>query len=427
MSAFIIEGGHPLKGTVNPMPNKNSIVALIPAAILADEPVTFHNVPKSSSVRVLLQIFRLLGGKVSYLKGGSIRLNSSAIDKYSIPKELANKERSANMFLAPLLSRFGKAEMSDMGGCKLGNRPLDTLIQGLTQLGAQVDPDNIFSLTAKELNGNPNIWQIEASVTGTESTILAAVKAKGKTVIYNAAAEPHVQDLCNFLVSIGAHIDGIGTNRLEVEGVERLGGGEWTVIPDHIDIGGLIVAAAITGGDILIKDAIPQHMKLVLQYFEKINLQYDIQDKDIHIPADQNLYCKPNVKGDMDKIIAIAWPMGFPMDLIPQAVVLASMAEGNIRVLNNMYETQLVFVEDYIKMNAKVVLADPSRVITFGPSQLKGSILSAPPVLQSAHALAIAALAAKGITKILNADIISRRYPDFVDIFSSLGASVRKE
>lgn len=427
MSTFIIEGGHPLKGTAKPMPNKNSVLALIPAAILADAPVTFHNVPKSSSVRTLLQIFRLLGGKVAYLKNGSVRLNSSAIKKYSIPKDLASKERSSNMFLAPLLSRLGKAEMSDMGGCRLGNRPVDTLIHGLIQLGAEVDSENIFSLETAGLTGNPDIWQIEASVTGTESLVLAAVKAKGRTVIYNAAAEPHVQDLCNFLVSIGARIDGIGTNRLEIEGVSSLGGGEWSVIPDHIDIGGLIVAAAITGGDLLIKDAIPHHMKQILQYFDKLSLNYSIQGEDIHVPPDQDLRCKPNMKGDMDKIIAVAWPMGFPADLIPQAVVLASMAKGNIRILNNMYETQLVFVEDFIKMNAKVVLADPSRVITFGPSELKGANLSAPPVLQSAHALAIAALAAKGTTKILNADIISRRYPDFVDTFISLGGSVREE
>ncbi|WKZ31210.1 MAG: UDP-N-acetylglucosamine 1-carboxyvinyltransferase [Candidatus Dojkabacteria bacterium] len=427
MTTYKIVGGEPISGTVTPMPNKNSIVALIPAAVLADEPVVFSNVPMSSSVRVMLRIFRKLGGKVSYLKDGKIKLDASTINYTVVDKELAKKERASIMFLGPLVSRFGEAEFGQSGGCKLGSRPIDTLLQGLTNLGAKIDPENIFHITANGLKGNDKIWQLETSVTGTENLVIAAVKAEGRTVIYNAACEPHVQDLCNFFNSIGADIRGVGTNRLEINGVEKLRGGEWSVIPDFVDIGGLIVAAAITGGELTIKNAIPDHMQHILMFYDKISLKYNIDGDSIHIPAKQKLECKPNAQGDMDKITAQPWPTGFPADLIPQALVLAASAGGNIRIQNMMYETQLNFVDTLNKMRAKIALTSPNQAITFGPSQFKGTVVSAPDILQCAHAVALAAFAAKGETKILNADIINRRYPEFVSTFKKLGAKIAAE
>lgn len=425
MSSFKIQGGIPLKGEVTPSGNKNSILKLIPACILADEPVTLHNVPKSSSVRVLLRIFKSLGGKVAYLKGSSVKLDSSSVNKYIIPDDLASKERASFMFLGPLLSRFGKGELACAGGCKLGNRPLDTMFQGLAAQGVKIDAKDGYKMSTKGLVGNENIWLIEASVTGTENLVLAAVRAKGKTVIYNAACEPHTQDFCKFLVSIGAKIEGIGTNRLTIFGVEKLGGGEWTVIPDHIDIGGLIVAAAITGGEVLIKNAIPHHMRQILNYFAKINLNVEIRGEDIFIPKGQELICKKNVKGNIDKIQDQPWP-GFPVDLIPQAVILAACAKGSIRVYGVMYETQLNFVEELLKMKADLVLANPHEVVTSGPSELEGATVEAPKILQGAHALLLAALVAKGTTVIKNADIIFRRYPDLTERLNKLGARIEK-
>lgn len=427
MSTYTIVGGTPISGTVTPMPNKNSIVALIPAAVLADEPVIFSNVPMSTSVRVMLRIFRKLGGKVSYLKDGSVKLDASTIHNTLVDKELAKKERASIMFLGPLVARFGEAEFGQSGGCKLGNRPVDTLLNGLVDLGAKIDPENIFHVTTNGLKGNDSIWQLESSVTGTENLIIASVKAEGRTVIYNAACEPHVQDLCNFLNSIGADIRGVGTNRLEINGVTKLRGGEWRVISDFVDIGGLIVAAAITGGELTIKDAIPEHMKHILMFYEKINLKYEINGDEIHIPAKQKLECKNNIKGDMDKINAQPWPTGFPADLIPQALVLASSATGNIKIQNMMYETQLNFVDTLNKMRAKIALTSPNQAITFGPSKFKGAVVSAPDILQAAHAVALAAFAAEGETKILNADIIDRRYPEFVQTFKKLGAKIIQE
>lgn len=424
---YIINGGKPLSGTITPMPNKNSVLPLICAAALSDEDIILKNVPKSSSARTLLKIFKSVGGKVSYLKSGSVKLNGSTINSPVIPEELARLERSSLMFLAPLLSRLGSAELGGNGGCELGTRPVDTLIQGLTALGAKIDKNNIYHLTTKELRGNSNIWQLEASVTGTENLVIAATLAKGTTVIYNAASEPHVQELCLFLNSLGAKISGIGTNRLEVDGVESLSGGEWTIWPDHIDVGGMIVAALITGGKVTIKDAMPHNMEHILMFFKKLNAHVEIEGDDIIVPANQELMAKPNLKEDTDNIRAQPWPTGFPADLIPQVLVLATKAKGSIIIMNNMYETQLGFVDDLKSMKANVILTDPHRAITFGPSELKGVILSSPDVLQSAHALALAGFAAKGQTKILNADIIARRYPDFVEVMQSLGGDITEE
>jgi UDP-N-acetylglucosamine 1-carboxyvinyltransferase len=427
MSTLKINGGNPIQGTVKPVGNKNSILPLICAAVLTDEEITFHNVPKSSSVRTMLQVFQNLGGSVKYLKDNSVKLCAKGMNSYIIDKDLSKKERASMMLLGPLLCRFKKAEIGDAGGCKLGNRPIDTLFQGLVALGADVNDQNIYQLTTKGIKANPFYWQLETSVTGTESFILTAVLAKGTSVIYNAACEPHVQDLCNFLVSIGAKINGIGSNKLTIEGVDKLNGGEWKVISDFIDIGGLVVAAAITGGELRITDAIPEHMQLVLNYFKKVNLNTFYEGNTLVIPKEQDLYCKPNLKGDMDKVPDQPWPTAFPVDLVPQMIVLAAKAKGSIRIHSIMYETQLFFVEELLKMRAKVMLADTHTVVTFGPSDFRGASTTASNVLQCAHAQFLTALAAKGTSTLHYAEIISRRYPDIISTYQALGGDITSE
>lgn len=425
MRGLKIEGGRPLQGKVTPVANKNALMPLIPSVVLADEPVTFHNVPRSSSVRVMLRIYRSLGGKVAYLKGNRIKMDSSGIKNHVVDEALSKLERASLMYLGPLLARLGKADLCESGGCKLGNRPVDTLLQGLYDLGAKSKPGNIYSLSTKGLVGNDDIWLQEASVTGTENLIIASVKAKGKTVIYNAACEPHVQDLCRFLVSIGAKIKGIGTNRLEIDGVKRLGGGEWTVISDHIDVAGLIVAAALTDGDVTIKNAIPEHMTQILRYLGKIGLKVQISGDSIHVPSGQQLICKPNIKGDLDKINDQPWP-GYPVDLIPQAVVLAAKAGGTIRIYSVMYEAQLMFVEELAKLGGRVILSGLQSAVTMGPSRFKGAKISYTSILQCAHALLLAALGAEGTTLLYDGNQISRRYPDLVEKLNALGAQVER-
>lgn len=427
MSKLIVEGGHPITGTIRPVGNKNSILPLICAAVLTDESVTFHNVPKTSSVRIMLRIFQKLGGKVSYLKGNSVKICAKDIKTSIIDKDLAKKERAALMFLGPLLARFGQAEVGEAGGCKLGNRPVDTLFQGLLSMGAIMDEKNIYKFSTKGLKGNPYICQLEASVVGTENLILTSVLAKGTTVIFNAACEPHVQDLCNFLNSIGAQIEGIGSNRLTITGVEKLSGGEWEVISDHIDIGGLIITAAITGGELTIEHAIPQHMAQILNYMAKVSLNVKIDGDKIIVPKNQELVCKLNIKGDIDKIYDAPLPVGVPMDLIPQFIILAASAAGNIKVHSFFYETQLLgLYEELLKMRAKILLADTKTILTFGPSKFKGTNVNAPGIIQCAHAVLMAGMAAEGVTTINNADIVSRRFPEIVQTLRKLGAKIEK-
>lgn len=420
-----IKGGKPLNGTVYPVANKNSLLKIIPATILCDDPVILRNVPLSSSFATFVDIYKALGGKVDFIGNGIVKFDPRYINSYRIPEELALKERASFVFLGPLLAKFGIAEIGDPGGCKLGNRPLDALFQGLLDMNVKFDKYDryIFRVEKKLKSLKDPIWLIEASVTGTENLILTAIKAQGITRIYNAATEPHTQDLCNFLTSVGAKIKGIGSNFLEIEGVDNLSGGEWSIIPDHIDIGGWITLAAISNSEIIIKNAIPQHMIQVINYFKKLNLNVIIQGEDILVPKNQELFCKKNIRGDIDKIMDQVWP-GFPVDLIPQALVLALSARGSIRVFSNLYETQLFFIEELQKMGASAIMANPHQIITFGPADWHGATVNAPSILQCAHAILIAGIVASGTTTILNADSIFRRYPDIIKQLQQLGADV---
>ncbi|MEI6462285.1 MAG: UDP-N-acetylglucosamine 1-carboxyvinyltransferase [bacterium] len=427
MAKLIVYGGTPLKGTVTPAANKNSILALIPATILCNAPVRFTNVPSSTSVKIMLEIYEKLGGKVTQVDPKTIELDSTSLDKFSVDETLAQKERASYMFLGPLLKKFGKAEIVDAGGCRLGNRPVDTLFQGLIEMGVEFkQTESKYSFSVNELIAKPIIWLLEASVTGTENLVLAATLCKGKTVIYNAACEPHVQDLCNFINSVGGNIKGVGTNRLEIEGVETLSGGTWSIISDHIDIGGLIVGAAITKGEVLIKNAIPLHMTQILKFFEKLNLKVEIRGEDIFVPGNQELYAKVNIKGDIDKINDLPWP-GFPVDLTPEALTLALAAKGSIRIYSTLYENQLMYVEELKKLGAQVIMADPHRVITFGPTKFKPGNIVSPEIIQCAYSMFLCCLAANGKSVINNVDSIYRRFPELVEQYTSLGAKLEKE
>ena len=426
MSSYIIKGGNKIGGEITPIANKNSILPIICASVLIDKSVKLTNVPKSLSVRRLLKIFRQLGGKVSYKKDGSVVLNGEGINSYEVANEVAKLERASIMFLGPLLARFGHAKISDAGGCKLGARPVDTLINGLINLGAKIKGDDIYNLTLKKTKKDRKIWLQEASVTGTENLIIASVLLSGTTEIYNAASEPHVQDLCNFLVSAGAKISGIGTNRIFIEGVESLNSVEWKIISDHIDIGGLIITSSITGGRLVLNDAIPEHMYPILKTFEKFNLQTEVKGDKIIVPANQKLECKPTMKGNIDSVKAFPWPNGVPADLLPQFVVLAIMSEGGMFLMNPMYENQLTFVEQLQKLGGKVALMSPHKVMTFGASRLKGTYVTAPSIIQCAHALTMAGMVASGITRINNVDSIERRFPNYIERMKSLGASIEE-
>lgn len=426
MATYKIVGGKPLKGVIEPVPNKNSILKLIPAALLTDEPVIIRNVPKSSDVRLMLKIVKQLGGKISYLDGGStVKIIAKDLNSYEMDPALSQKAKASVMFMGPLLVRFKKAHMPMPGGCKLGTRPLDAFIDNMVQMGAKYIREKGYYLEADKLHAT-KIWSWFPSVTGTENTIMLAVLTKGITEIYNAASEPHTQDLCNMLNAMGAKIYGIGSNKLTIEGVEKLSGVEWTVIPDHLDIGGYIAAAAMTKGEITIKNAIPEHMQMIFQFFEKIGIKVKIIDKDIVVDGNQKMECALTVRGDILDVKAFAWPF-LPPDFVHVAVVAALKAKGSIIFHNSFYEYAFFFVEELAKMKAKVIMADPLRIITFGPTEYKAAKLIAPNIIQATMALFLAALSAEGTTILEDSeDSLMRRYPDLVENYRKLGADIIK-
>jgi len=426
MSAYKIIGGKPLKGTVNPIANKNSILKLIPASILTDEPVFIHNVPQSTDVRLMIKIVKQLGGKVHYFnKGTSIKIVGKNINSYEIDPELSRRIKASVMFMAPLLLRLGKAHMPVPGGCKLGKRPLDAFMENMEQMGAKYTRDKGYFIEAKRLKSN-KIWSWFPSVTGTENLVMLAVLTPGRTEIYNAASEPHTQDLCNMLVSMGAKIQGIGSNHLIIDGVENLSGTEWTVISDHLDVGAYIAAAALTRGEVTIKNAIPQHMGMILQVFDKFGVRVKIDGDSIFVPAKQKLKCKLTVSGDLLDIKAFSWPH-LPPDFIHVAIVTALKARGNIVFHNSFYEYGFFFIEELAKMKANLVMADPYRLITFGPTKFQGGRIFTQNIIQASMALFLAAVSAEGETILEDRnDSLLRRYPDLIAKYSKLGANVAK-
>lgn len=427
MAVYKIQGGKPLNGEVTPVPNKNAILPEIVAALLTDELVTLHNVPKSSDVRGMLRIIKELGGKVSYAnKGDTVKINSSTINTAEIDSELSKKIKAGVMFMAPLLLRFKKAFMPIPGGCKLGTRPLDAFIQGMEMLGAKYEPTGKgFYLHGDNLTAG-EVWPWFPSVTGTENLIMLATKIPGKTTIFNAACEPHVQDLCNMLVTMGAKIEGIGSNRLTIYGVEELKGTEWTVPSDHLDIIEYIASAAVTGGEVRIKKAIPEHTSLIRQAFEVVGVTTYYEEDTLVVPAKQHMKIKETVKGDIYDIKAFFWPL-FPPDAIHSLIVTALKSEGKLIVHNSFYEYGFFFVEELAKMKGKVIMADPHRLMVFGPTDFRAGHIMAPNIIAAAKGLFVAALGAEGETILHDeTDQLMRRYPNIIEDYKKLGAKVER-
>ncbi|HMT01553.1 MAG TPA: hypothetical protein PKC14_04465, partial [Candidatus Absconditabacterales bacterium] len=330
MTKLIINGGKALKGTITPVANKNSVIKMIPAALLTDEIVTIHNVPMSSDVKYMCQIVEKLGGKVEYLNNNTtLKIDCSTVNRFDIDPELSDKMKASVMFLGPLLIKFGKAQMPTPQGCKLGTRPLDSLIQNMIDIGADYKHENgnyYLSIDQSKISGK-EIRSRFPSVTGTENLIIFATKIQGTTIIYNAACEPHTQELCHFLNARGANISGIGSNKIIIEGVGHLKGVEWTVDSDHLDVGGFIAATVMTGGELTIKNAVVKHMDMILQVYKKLGVTVEIDraKDEIFVPKNQKLVIDKTVKGDLFDIKALHRPL-FPADLNHVASVLALKA-----------------------------------------------------------------------------------------------------
>ena len=425
MSEYLIHGGIPLNGTIKVSGNKNAALPCIAAALLTDEPVILRNIPEIEDVRVMFEVFTALGGEVEFLMSNVYRMHLKDIKSSEIPKEQAKKIRASILFAGPLLARTGKAILPPPGGDVIGRRRLDTHFLVLTELGSKVKIRDTFAFSAKSLKG-ADIFLDEASVTATENAIMAAVLAKGKTILTNAAGEPHVQDLCRMLVSMGAQIEGIGSNILTITGVKKLSGCDFEIGPDFMEVGSFIGLAAATGGDLHIEGARKEDMRPAKIAFGKLGIVWAHEGNIIHVPKNLPMEVNHDLGGMIPKIDDAPWP-GFPPDLISIIIVVATQIKGTVLIHEKMYESRMFFVDKLIGMGARIVLCDPHRAVISGPAKLNGSELISPDV-RAGMAMLIAALCAEGYSVIRNVYQIERGYEKLTDRLTSLGARiVRKD
>ncbi len=429
MSSLIITGGRALSGTITASGNKNAALKLLPACLLTDQPITLHNIPDIEDVRVAFQLLDDLGASVTDLGHGSWRIHAQDIRKTEMNRLLTGRIRASFVFSGPMLARTGAVTLPLPGGDVIGGRPLDTHVQGLRALGADVDLDHrdgVFRMQARPLHGAGRILQAEASVTATENTLMAAVLARGETVIENAASEPHVQDLCRFLNRLGAQITGVGSNRLSVQGVERLSGGEYSIGADYMEVGSFIGAAAITGGGVRIRRADPASLGMIRLVYERLGVTWEDDGEDIVVPAGQTLAIQSTLSGRFPEIKPLPWP-GFPPDLMSIAVVLATQADGTVILHDWMYESRFFFVDKLVFMGARILLCDPHRVLVQGPSRLVANpngVTS--PDIRAGMAMVLAALCAEGVSVIHNIQQIDRGYQAIEAKLKDLGAQIER-
>lgn len=429
MSKFVIEGGYPLNGTITASGNKNAAIKLLPACLLTDQPVILHNIPEIVDVQIAVDILRDLGADVTQLAPHSWRVHAQQIHKTALSRRLAGRSRASFVFSGPMLGRMGQVCLPLPGGDVIGGRPLDTHIQGLRALGAKINfrSDGMFEMKATPLHGAGYLLQAEMSVTATENSVMAAVLAKGETIIDNAACEPHVQDLCHFLNQLGAKIEGVGSNRLMIEGVERLRGGEYTIGSDFMEVGSFIGAAAITGGEIRIRQAYPQSLRMIRLVYNRLGVDWQEEGEDVVVPANQRLTIESTLARRVLEIKPMPWP-GFPPDLMSIAVVIATQSQGSVLLHDWMYESRFFFVDKLAFMGARTVLCDPHRVLIQGPSQLLANpegVTS--PDIRAGMAMVLAALCAQGTSTIHNIYQIDRGYEQVEQKLHSLGAKIHRE
>lgn len=424
MYEYHVEGGFPLKGTVTASGNKNAALPCIAAAVLTEETVILRNLPEIEDMQVMLEIFTALGGTVENLGPNDYGLRMANLARDDIPEALSQRIRASILFAGPLIARAGKAVLPPPGGDVIGRRRLDTHFLALTELGARVEIDGQFTFTANKLKGQ-DIFLDEASVTATENAVMAAALAEGTTIITNAASEPHVQDLCRLLNAMGARITGIGSNILTISGVERLGGADYRIGPDYMEIGSFIGLAAVTHSNIAITGVEPKDMRPIRLAFGKLGIRWDIEGTTLTVPAQQTLQVNHDLGGMIPKIDDAPWP-GFPPDLTSIMTVVATQVEGTVLVHEKMFESRMFFVDKLIGMGARITLCDPHRAVVSGPSVLRGSDLVSPDV-RAGMAMVIAALCARGESVIRNVYQIERGYENLTERLVSLGARIERK
>ncbi|HVS31884.1 MAG TPA: UDP-N-acetylglucosamine 1-carboxyvinyltransferase [Thermoanaerobaculia bacterium] len=422
---FIVEGGRRLEGSIRPSGNKNAALPILAACLLTDEPIVLRNLPDIEDVRVMLQILEGLGSSVERLEQNVVRIHTGD-ECSSVPDpELSKKIRGSMLLAGPLLARCGAASIAKPGGDAIGRRRVDTHLLALEALGAQIEVSAYdYNMVARKLVGK-KMFLDEASVTATENAVMAAVLAEGDTLIYNAAAEPHVQDLCRFLNQLGAEIEGLATNSLTIRGVESLKGGEFYIPSDHIEVGSYIGLAAVTRSELLIEDGVPEHMYAVRLMLEKLGVEIKIEGQNIRVPKNQELRVRYDIGAAVPKIDDGPWP-AFPADLLSIMVIVATQAEGTVMIFEKMFESRLFFTDKLIGMGARIILCDPHRAIIVGGARLVGAGITSPDI-RAGMALLLAALCAKGESVIHNIHQIDRGYERIDERLNALGARIVRE
>jgi UDP-N-acetylglucosamine 1-carboxyvinyltransferase len=423
VEAFVIEGGRALNGTIRAAGNKNAALPIVAACLLTDEPVTLTNVPRIRDVETMVELVADLGVDVEPVGAGEIRIHAASLSKHELDEELCSRIRASILLAGPLLARHGDAIVPPPGGDVIGRRRLDTHIHALSRLGAEIHANRRYNMHAEALRGAP-IFLDEASVTGTENVVMAAVLAAGETVISNAASEPHVQDLCRFLVSLGADIDGIGSNVLRISGVDRLRGGEWRICPDHIEVASFIGLAAVTDGDILIEDVVPEHLSAIWPGLDRLGVTWELNESSVRVPGGQELTIRDDIGSQIPKIEDGPWP-AFPADLTSIALAVATQARGTVLIFEKMFENRLFFVDKLVGMGARIILCDPHRAVVNGPSRLYGERMESPDI-RAGMAMLIASLCADGTSTIGNVGQIDRGYERIDERLRALGASIER-
>ena len=424
MESFVIEGGVPLRGTVRPAGNKNAALPILAACLLTADPVTIDNVPRIRDVEAMIELLCDIGADVEWLGPTQAQRPHRRIGVTALDADLCTRIRASILLAGPLLARCGTVDVPPPGGDVIGRRRVDTHLMAFAALGADVEASRSYRLRAPSGLRGADLYLDEASVTGTENTVMAAVLARGKTTIENAACEPHVQDLCHLLTAMGARIDGIGSNVLTIHGVKSLGGCTHRVGPDHIEVASFIGLAAVTGGDIVIEDAAVEHLRSIRHTFSRLGVTVEVHGNSVRVPPGQTLAIVDDVNDQIPKVEDGPWPM-FPADLTSIAVAVATQATGTVLIFEKMFENRLFFTDKLVSMGARIILCDPHRVVVTGPARLYGERMASPDI-RAGMAMLIASLCAEGESRIGNVGEIDRGYERIDERLRSLGARIER-
>ncbi len=420
---YLVRGGRPLRGTIRPAGNKNAALPILAATVLADGPVDLDNIPRIRDVDTMLALLSDLGAETSWTGANTVRVDTRGLRPKPLDPALCARIRASILLAGPMLARFGKVTLPPPGGDVIGRRRVDTHFLALEQMGASVSIGERFELEARALHG-ADIFLDEPSVTGTENALMAAVGATGRTVLRNAAAEPHVQDLARCLVAMGAQIEGIGSNIYTVEGGRPLGSASYAIGPDHIEIGSFIGLAAVTNGEIAIDPVRPDDLRSTLLAFDRLGIRPRLTGTRLIVDADQERRIRPDLGGHVPKLEDGPWP-AFPADVMSTTIVTATQCTGMLLIFEKMFESRLFFVDKLIGMGAQIVLCDPHRAVISGPSPLRGGVVESPDI-RAGMAMLLAALAADGTSTIHNVGQIERGYEQIDVRLRALGADVER-